>query len=281
MDSPHRRHPAIIGVCAIALVLVGGYALAKRGFQPAGPFNPVAKGLNNVLGNTQAMRTSPGGGVSVFEAARGKNAYIGAIAIEPWEKIGFHRDPDEEYLIIMEGGGTLTLDGTQHQLGEGDVVYMRANSEVAFVNGANQTTALQVFAGPGSADKFASWGDKPAGAIESMRAEGPTNLNGIRTAEKAYHAEWDTFTSVGWTPARLGGTKQVDFAPTRGWSSLGWMADGKVRCRYKVDSVAGPSSSTDSFDAWAECDVDGDGVNSVYHANRASKSRMMTPNSVY
>ena len=36
--------------------------------------------------------------------------------------------------------------------------------------------------------------------MRAKRAELPTNLDGLRTAEKAYHAEWDAFTTAAATP---------------------------------------------------------------------------------
>ena len=49
--------------------------------------------------------------------------------------------------------------------------------------------------------------------LRAKRAELPTNLDGVRTSEKAYHAEWDTFTSAGPSPAATPGRPQVVFTP--------------------------------------------------------------------
>ena len=49
------------------------------------------------------------------------------------------------------------MDGKGHQLTEGSVVYMPANAEVSYANGPNPLVAIQVFAGPESADKYAKW----------------------------------------------------------------------------------------------------------------------------
>jgi len=117
--------------------------------------------------------------------------------------------------------------------------------------------------------------------LRAKRAEAPTNLDGIRTAEKAYHAEWDTFTSAGPSPATTPGRNQVAFTPTGQWSLLGWTADGKVRCKYEVTNIPGTSSQSDNFFGRATCDVDGDGREAIYECNRAERSKMMTPNNVY
>jgi hypothetical protein len=45
--------------------------------------------------------------------------------------------------------------------------------------------------------------------LRAKRSEAPTNLDAIRTAEKAYHAEWDAFTSVGPCPLYVPGRTAV------------------------------------------------------------------------
>jgi type IV pilus assembly protein PilA len=117
--------------------------------------------------------------------------------------------------------------------------------------------------------------------LRAKRAELPTNLDGVRTAEKAYHAEWDTFTNAGPSPATTPGRAQVTFTPVADWSNLGWSADGKVRGKYQVTLVAGSSSQTDNFNGSAVADVDGDSTESSYTCNRGIKSKMRSANNVY
>ena len=117
--------------------------------------------------------------------------------------------------------------------------------------------------------------------LRAKRAELPTNLDGIRTAEKAYHAEWDSFTSAGPSPAAAPARAPVTFTPIADWSNLGWTADGKVRGQYQVTAVAGTSSQTDNFNGSAVADVDGDSTNSSYTCNRGIKSKMRSANNIY
>jgi len=117
--------------------------------------------------------------------------------------------------------------------------------------------------------------------LRAKRAELPTNLDGIRTAEKAYHAEWDTFTNAGPSPLWTPGREQATFSPTAAWSNLGWSADGKVRGKYQVTLVAGTNSQTDNFNGSAVADVDGDSTESSYTCNRGIKSKMRSANNVY
>ncbi|MCP4868557.1 MAG: hypothetical protein GY898_07540 [Proteobacteria bacterium] len=120
-------------------------------------------------------------------------------------------------------------------------------------------------------------------ALRSRRSEAPMNVDGIRTAEKAYHAEWDAFTTAGWTPPRLYGEDPGSFTGggLDAFYNLGWMADGQIRCRYRTTAYNKASSAADDFVVEAECDIDGDGINAVYRANRAAKAAMVTPDDVY
>jgi len=117
--------------------------------------------------------------------------------------------------------------------------------------------------------------------LRAKRAELPSNLDGVRTAEKAYHAEWDTFTSAGPAPATTPGRPQVVFTPTAAFSLLGWTADGKVRGKYQVTNTSGSSSQADNFLGSAVSDVDGDATEASYTCNRAEKSKMISANNVY
>ena len=121
--------------------------------------------------------------------------------------------------------------------------------------------------------------------MRAKRAELPTNLDGLRTAEKAYHAEWDAFTTAAATPASPNGRHPTEFAGggKDAFDLLGWNADGKVRGSYEVVAVAPGSggSASDDFTATATADVDGDGTNSSYECNRAEKASMTSVNSDY
>jgi hypothetical protein len=127
------------------------------------------------------------------------------------------------------------------------------------------------------------WGEETSRRkLRATRSIGPSNVDGIRTAEKAYHAEWDSFTSAPWTPPTLSGKNQP-FSGGGKWAfeNLGWVADGPTPCRFKVEARQGRSSQTDDFLITAECDADGDGIPSRYQANRAQKAWMVTADDVY
>jgi prepilin-type N-terminal cleavage/methylation domain-containing protein len=121
--------------------------------------------------------------------------------------------------------------------------------------------------------------------LRAKRSELPTNLDAIRTAEKAYHAEWDTYTICAVCPDAIPGRTATVFetAAYTAFANLGWTADGLVRGQYQVDNVAGGNQLTlDGFQAHARSDIDqGGGDYAHYRADQATKSNMLTPNNFY
>ena len=121
--------------------------------------------------------------------------------------------------------------------------------------------------------------------MRAKRAEFPLNVDGIRTSEVAYQAEWAEYTSCTLAPAVIPGRKQVPFPATiftsLDWNMLGWVPDGKVYGQYQAVGFSGSTSSTASFTVSAFGDIDGDGNLAWYQANRSVKSTMLTGNSVY
>ena len=97
------------------------------------------------------------GKAQIKKLALGSNAFIGELTIKPGAKVPLHRDPTEEYLFVLSGGGTMTLNGKVHTVKKGDVIYMPAGSEVSFTNGNEVTRVMQVFAGPDPAAKYDQW----------------------------------------------------------------------------------------------------------------------------
>ncbi len=94
---------------------------------------------------------------TIRHLARGNNAYVGHLTMQPGAKVPVHRDASEEFIYVLSGGGTITIDGASTEIGEGDTIYMPANAEVTFANGDAEMVGLQVFAGPESAKKYEAW----------------------------------------------------------------------------------------------------------------------------
>ncbi len=116
------------------------------------------------------------------------------------------------------------------------------------------------------------------------RREAIQNLHGLRTAEKAYHAEWDMFTSAPWFPTSLRGADAQEFtedtAP-EAWSYLGWTPEGDVLCQYEASADNSNGAAQDAFVVRARCDVDEDGESAVFEANRRRGPQQVTEDSLY
>ena len=103
------------------------------------------------------VRTAPSGKAGVTILARGENAFVARLRMDAGAAVPVHRDATEEYIHVLEGGGTITIDGTDHAIATGDTVYMPADAEVSFQNGDAELVGLQVFAGPEPASKYGAW----------------------------------------------------------------------------------------------------------------------------
>ena len=101
--------------------------------------------------------TAPNGKATITHLARGQNAYIGHLRMDGGGAVPVHRDATEEFIHILSGGGTITIDGQAHEVGAGATIYMRADAEVSYQNGPEEMVALQVFAGPEPAAKYDAW----------------------------------------------------------------------------------------------------------------------------
>jgi len=104
------------------------------------------------------------GAGEIFLLARGEQAFLGKLVMAPGGEVPEHRDPTEEYIHILEGGGTFTIDDEVFTVGAGSTIYMPANAKVSFKNGESRLVAIQVFAGPGPAAKYDAWTPVGAGA---------------------------------------------------------------------------------------------------------------------
>ena len=106
-------------------------------------------------------RVAPHGAITIRWLASGTNAYLGELYIEPGTVVPPHQHSSEEYLLILEGGGVLTIEGVDYQLGPGSVALIPARHEHSFVNGPEPTLATQVFASPEGALRYLDWEEAP------------------------------------------------------------------------------------------------------------------------
>lgn len=122
----------------------------SEGEQPSGP---------TVIPFDEAeRRRSPSGTASIAILARGKNAFIGRLEMEPGGEVPEHSDATEEFVHVLQGGGTLYIDHKKYSIGPGTTIYMPADAIVRFEGSPGQPlVALQVFAGPEPANKYDEW----------------------------------------------------------------------------------------------------------------------------
>jgi quercetin dioxygenase-like cupin family protein len=102
-------------------------------------------------------RVSPNGKARVIILARGLEAFVARLEMDPGAAVPEHRDATEEYIHVLEGSGTITIDDVTYPLAMGDTVYMPADAKVSFQNGDAPLVGLQVFAGPEPAAKYDAW----------------------------------------------------------------------------------------------------------------------------
>ncbi len=102
-------------------------------------------------------RAAPPGTATVRLLAEGQNAFLGRLVMEPNAAVPEHADSDEEYIHVLEGHGTIWIDGVASEVRPGATIFMPAGARVRFQNGDARMVAIQVFAGPGSAAKYDRW----------------------------------------------------------------------------------------------------------------------------
>ena len=114
----------------------------------------------------------------------------------------------------------------------------------------------------------------------AKRAEVPSNVDGVKTAQLAYDAAFDIFIEQATYHPRTpsGATAKAAQLWTTGsaFDTLGWAPDGKVRGGYKVVS----SSSTD-FTVTGISDVDGDGSATNFTSTKSINAVMNSANNIY
>ena len=139
---------------ALSAVMFVFTAYAEQQTRGAG----VRKGKAEVrLPGHLCTKIAKSGKARMTELSRGKNAFIARLEMDPFAKVPEHQDPTEEYIHILQGSGTIYINGKPHPIGPGATVYMPANAKVKFENGPESLIAIQVFSGPQPADKYDAW----------------------------------------------------------------------------------------------------------------------------
>ena len=106
------------------------------------------------LANVQTITKGNNKAAKLIE---GNNAFMGLLELGPKAKVPTHKDVTEEYLYVLKGGGTISINDKSFHIKEGTTVYMPPYAEVSYTNGDASTRLLQVFSGPEPAAKYKSW----------------------------------------------------------------------------------------------------------------------------
>jgi len=141
---------------ALGLAFVLG-ACATAAVQHAVPRVEAALAPTVVAFADASAQENPPKTARVHHLARGENAYVGLLEMAPGAAVPPHRDATEEYIHVLEGSGTMVIDGQTWAVHPGDTIFMPANAEVRFQNGDAPMRGLQVFAGPAPAAKYEAW----------------------------------------------------------------------------------------------------------------------------
>ena len=120
---------------------------------------PVPPAMKPTITNakTAIKRVAPSGKATIQQLALGERAFIGLLQMDAGASVPTHRDISEEYVIVMKGSGTITINGKQSKVTKGSVIFMPAGAMVSYKNGPKKLVAIQVFAGPKSATKYRGW----------------------------------------------------------------------------------------------------------------------------
>ena len=141
------------------LVLTGLAGCLSPSSPPAGASETASPEVRKAT--ALVRKTAPTGKAHVTELAHGQSAWLGTLELAPGLVVPEHRDPTEEIIHVLEGTGTITIEGQAYEVGPGDTITMPANALVTYSNGPTAFKGVQVFAGPGPASKYEAWAVAP------------------------------------------------------------------------------------------------------------------------
>jgi len=98
--------------------------------------------------------------------------------------------------------------------------------------------------------------------LKAKRSEVHLNIDGITTAQYAYHAAYDQYVDgAGSNPGSPLNKKAKPFERDEsGWTDLAWEPDGDVRCTYATNSYG---SGDYYFRTDGTCDIDDDNSSAI------------------
>ena len=113
--------------------------------------------------------------------------------------------------------------------------------------------------------------------LKAKRAEVPSNVDGIKTAELAYDAAFDGYVQAANYPGIT--TKSQNpwvEGDATGFNTIGWKPDGDVRGTYEVETP-----STTDIIVTGICDVDDDESDANYTATTSINATLNSDPNIY
>ena len=117
--------------------------------------------------------------------------------------------------------------------------------------------------------------------LKAKRSEVPGNVDGIKTAEAAYEASYDSYVAATTAPRTIAASdatmkNAIAWTTSTGFTTIGWSPDGNVRGAYGVSTtVSDCNSATISapdFCFTGQSNVDGDTATATYNASKGSNT---------
>ena len=102
-------------------------------------------------------RAAPNGKAQITPYAEGESGFMGVLRLKAGAEVPEHKDESEEYLYVLEGTGTMTINGTEYSVEPNTGIYMPAGATVSYKNDNRVFKAVQFFAPPKSANKYSKW----------------------------------------------------------------------------------------------------------------------------
>lgn len=180
LDALSRANTLVIGL-AIGLLLgvttttvIAQQTDRQTGEQPQADNDKPEVVMSEGLAPT---RNSPDGNAQILSLAEGDNAFVGKLSVAPGASLPEHTDDAEEYLYVLRGKGTITINGNEYDVQPRTIIYIPPGAKTTYKNDSQKLVALQVFAGPEPADKYTKWnvGGSP---IQSGQPNRGTNNSG-------------------------------------------------------------------------------------------------------
>jgi len=159
------KHAPLLLVSFAAGMIVGcttAAVVAQQDDAPAPETTTSGDAPRFVIGPSDAdTRVAPSGKATAMRYVSGEEAYVGTLSMGAGAGVPEHADPTEEFIYVLSGSGTITIDGASFDIAPKTLVYMPAGATVSYQNGDEPLEALQVFANPGPESKYDAWGAKP------------------------------------------------------------------------------------------------------------------------